>query len=148
MSYGTSNPLLDARLEGLFRIVAPVGTSTHYYNFDFSNLDAGDGKGFFNGIQIKTNGANFGDYVTLSTEYYVPPLAEWKRYKKFGKNFYVTDNDVSPIILFPTKPSTGVRLKVVYENTGDSEVGVLANGWIFVDQQSVDTTSAKEGDDW
>ena len=105
--FSSSNPLLDARLQGLIdgdfdpSSEGTTGASgsqyegykykDFYYYFNFQDISSVEKSGFFNGVQVKTWGAHKKDKVELRTEYYVQPLDEWKHYKKFAKDFYLWD---------------------------------------------------------
>lgn len=143
-SLGQKKPRLDTRLEGVL-FSCTSGDSTHYYNF---NYEAGIKKVLFNGVETFAFDSNPGDYVTLWTEYFVPPMNAWKRYKKFGKKYYVFPNTTQKNILFPTEPTIGVRLVVKYHNTGTDPVNYALNLFNFVDRQTIDTSTASEGVDW
>lgn len=139
--YGSSKPRLDARLKGTDLFTAPANsTSEHIFYFTF------DCK--FNGIEMFAWDSNKGDHLALFTDYYVPPLASWKRYKKFGKHFNVYPNNLQKYVLFPTEPSNGVRLRLEYTNTGNTAVDFSLNLFMFADRSLVDTSTASEGEDW
>ena len=134
-------PHKDARLHGAGSFTTTAGTSyTHYYTFSF-DCD-------FNGIEVITDSnAIIGDHVTIWTEYNAGPYG-WKRYKKFGKEWYLKPDDKDTIILFPTTPKAGVRLCIKYTSTGASDVTSAVNLFTFVDQATVDVASLEEGEDW
>ena len=139
--YGTDKPILDARLHGAGLYTADANSVTsHYYNFTF------DCK--FNGIEIITDeNVKLGDNITLITEYNAGPYGH-KRYKKFGKDWYLKKDDKTRIILFPTEPKAGIRLHIKYNNTSQNAVTFAVNLFTFVDQQVVDPNTLQEGDDW
>lgn len=140
-AYGTSRPLLDARLEGGIFGTAVANDSTEFiYVYDFDAL--------FNGVQLYAFNSNPGDRIFLSTEYNAGPYG-WKRYKKFGKGWYVAPNQLNQIVLFPTYPKQGVRIKLVYENVhATNDVQFFLNLFNFVDIARVDTGTLQEGEDW
>lgn len=139
--YGTENPLLDARLHGAGVFTATnSSTTSHEYLFTF------DCK--FNGIEIITDSnVEIGDYLRLETQYNAGAYG-WKRYKKFGDKWYIKPNDRSRIILFPTEPSSGVKLLINYTSVGTSDVKFAFNLFTFVDQVKLDTGILEEGEDW
>lgn len=139
--FGTDVPLLDARLGGAGVFTSTAGTdTTHYYTFGF------DCK--YNGIEVITDSNSvLGDHVTLWTEYNAGQYG-WKRYKKFGKEWYLKPNDRTRIILFPTEPSAGVRLAMKYHSTGVNDVVMAVNLFMFVDQAKVNPGALEEGEDW
>jgi len=147
MSFNINNaPLLDARLEGMGVMTAPAGeVATYYYTV---NLPQHIDRQYFNGISFYAWDSNKGDYLTLWTEYYVPPLSAWKRYKKFAKEWMVMPNTEMKDILFPTTPTNGVRVVIEYHNVGANPVDFVANLYNFVDQQQVSPSQLQEGDDW
>lgn len=139
--YGSNNPLLDARLVGTDLFTATANSTTdHYFNFEFDCL--------FNGVEFYAFNSSAGDKVELSTEYYVPPMNTWLRYKKFGKNFNVYPNLLQKYILFPTTPQAGVRVRVRYINVENVDVKFSMNLFVFKDQQELDLSLAQQGDDW
>ena len=139
--YGSDKPILDARLTGSDLFTATANSETHhYFNFNFDCL--------FNGVELYAWDSNTGDKVELITEYYAPPLGAWLRYKKFGKTFNIYPNTLQNYILFPTEPKAGVRVKVTYNNTGNTDVKFSMNLFIFNDQQQVNTAVAEQGEDW
>jgi hypothetical protein len=143
--YGSNQPLLDARLEGkLFS--APANTKTKLY-YTFSHEQALDNVKFI-GVSLYAWASNVGDNVTLWTEYYVPQLNVWKRYKKFGKTFMIFPDTEMKNILFPTTPSNGVRVVVEYDNKGNTAIDFAINFYNFVDQTSVSPSNLEEGEDW
>lgn len=144
--YGSSNPELDARLEGMSLMTAPAGENTDFYFI--VSLEEGVPDMIFNGVSLYAWDSNKGDSITLSSEYYVPPLNQWNRYKKFGKNWNIYPNQLMKDILFPTKAFNGVRIKFTYHNVGVSDVDFSANLYNFVDQQSVDTMTLEQGYNW
>ena len=140
--FGTSAPLLDARLFGHDTVyTANAGTLTDfYYTFTY------DCK--YNGIEIITDdNVVLGDGLTIETQYNAGPYG-WKRYKKFGKTWHVKKDDRTRIILFPTEPSAGVRVKMTYKSTGVTDVKFVVNFFTFVDQESVNPGALEEGEDW
>ena len=140
----TNAPLLDFRGEGV-HMVFPVGTSRQVYNFSHEPEAV---KVSFFGVSIYAWDSNLGDKVNMWTEYWVEPLGQWKRYKKFAKNFNIYPKTEMKDILFPTTPTNGVRLVIEYNNTGIGDVNFFMNLYNFVDQQTVDLATASEGVDW
>jgi hypothetical protein len=139
-------PFLDARLEGMGQMTALAGqVGTWYYTV---NLSAPIDKLYFNGLSFYAWDSNKGDYLTLWTEYYVPPLNQWKRYKKFAKDWMVMPNTEMKDLLFPTTPTNGVRVVVQYHNVGANDVDFICNLYNFVDQQAVSPSALEEGEDW
>lgn len=137
---GSSLPNVDARLEGSEVMSAVGNTSTEFYiNFNF-DCD-------MTGIEFYAWSPNKGDTLNFYTEYNAGPYG-WKRYKKFGKNFNVFPNHISRIILFPTSPKAGSRIKVVYNNTGNSAVDFSINRFQFTAIEKIDPTKLQEGEDW
>lgn len=137
-------PLLDFRGEGI-SFEAPVGKNK--FEYSFTHEAAVNFVNFF-GVSIYAWDSNKGDTVSMWTEYYVPPMSAWKKYKKFAKNFNVFPNVEMKDILFPTTPSNGVKLVIEYNNTGLNPVDFYVNLYNFVDQQEVDVSTASEGEDW
>lgn len=138
--YGVTRPKLDARLQGSDVFTATANSTTeHYYTFDF-DCD-------FNGVEIYTHGSEIGHKVKLTTEYNAG-LYGWKRYKKFGKSFNIFPKCLQKYILFPTKPSAGVRVHISYTNPESSDVKFAVNFFQFVQQESVDPSQLQEGTDW
>lgn len=139
-------PLLDFRGEGVeYQAPVQVESSFHYYNFTHEQA-----VGFINffGVSIYAWDSNKGDKITMWTEYYVPQLDEWKKYKKFAKNFNIFPNTEMKDILFPTTPTNGVRLAIGYTNKGSTPVDFYINLYNFVDQQQVSPSHLEEGEDW
>ena len=146
MSFRTDQaPLLDFRGEGIAFKANASSVSRHEYNF--THEEAVDFINFF-GVSIYAWDSNKGDNVNMWTEYFVPPLDSWKRYKKFAKKFNIFPNMEMKDILFPTTPKQGVKLVIEYDNKGTSPVDFYINLYNFVDQQKVDTNVAGEGEDW
>lgn len=139
-SLGSMSPLLDARLWGVGPFVCPVGESVHYITIPF------DCK--FSGLDLASTTQSYGDKISLQTDYYVPPLDVWKRFKKFGKNWNVIPNERDRVILFPTEPREGVRIAITYFNASEVEQKVYVNLFTFVDQQKVEPSLLQEGEDW
>ena len=143
--YGSEKPLLDAHLTGFnggVVMVAPANTKTKFFH-EFT------GPVLLNGIDFFAHAASEGDNITLWTEYYAPPLEQWKRYKKFGKCWGVIQKIKERIVLFPTKPTTGVRMVIEYDNTSQTEEArFITNLFQFANLEQVDTSSAAEGVDW
>lgn len=137
-------PALDFRGEGT-HMVFEKGTSQATYNFSH---EAAAVKVSFFGVALYAWDSSLGDTVNMWTEYYVPPLGEWKRYKKFAKNYNIFPKTEMKDILFPTTPTNGVRLVIEYTNTGIAPVNLFMNLYNFVDQQLIDTSTASEGIDW
>lgn len=137
-------PLLDARLEGKFFTFGGTNDSIQYYNFSH---EAEVDKVYFYGVETFCNG-ELGDSVDMWTEYYVPQLNEWKRYKKFGKNYMIFPNVMQKNVLFPTTPKLGVRLAIKYNQVGTGEVKFIMNMFNFVDQQEVKPSALQEGVNW
>lgn len=144
--FGTVAPLLDARLEGTQLFTALANTETNFYYYFQHESDVPDVK--FNGVALYAYDANKGDSIELWTEYYVPPLNIWKRYKKFGKNWNIAPNTLMKDILFPTVPKNGVRVVFKYKNSGNNDVDFWINLYNFVDQQLVKPSLLEEGNDW
>jgi len=138
--FGTNHPLLDARLEGGKYTATANSITEHHFIF------AGDC--VFNGIEIFAKDSNFDDDIELYTEYYVPPLNEWKRYKKFGKKFNLAPNTLQKYVLLPAEPSAGVRVTIKYNNTGSTDVKFFANYYVFTDLAEVNPAQLQEGEDW
>jgi hypothetical protein len=141
--FGTEIPLLDARLFGHDTVYTATKNTTtdFYYTFPYGCK--------FNGIEIITDGnVVLGDGITLSTEYNAGPYG-WKRYKKFSDTWHVKKDDRTRIILFPTEPSAGVRVKISYKSLGTvDDVNFVVNFFTFVDQASVNPGALEEGEDW
>lgn len=133
------NPSLDARLFGISVMVAPSGTSEHYFSFPF------DCK--FNGIEIKTNASELGDKLSLETQYNAGPYG-WKRYKRFAKQWNVFPDESTRVLLFPTEPKAGIRVKVTYENAHQTDIKIAINLFTFVDSEIVNAAQLQEGADW
>ena len=140
MTYNSDRPLLDARLEGIiFATATANSTTTETYSF------TGDRE--FNGVEMYAWDSNPGDYLNFITEYYTG--TEWKRFKKFGKKWYVMPNTLHRVILFPNFTQNGVRIKVEYVNVDASnDVKFVMNLFKFIDEQTVDTSIGEEGEDW
>lgn len=141
--FGTESPLLDARLFGHDTVYTATKNSTtdFYYTFTYGCK--------FNGIEIITDSnVELGDGITIITEYNAGPYG-WKRYKKFGDTWHVKADDRTRIILFPTEPAAGVRVKLSYKSIGTvNDVKFVVNFFTFVDQAKIDTGSLEEGEDW
>jgi hypothetical protein len=138
---GAPNPGLDARIEGSELFVAPAGAKTDFYIYFTFACD-------FQGMEFFAWNSNIGDNIDLRTDYYVPPMGVWKRYKKFGKHFNIYPNNVTKVILFPTKPTIGVRMTISYDNKGTEPVSFSMNKFQFADIEKVDTSVVGEGEDW
>ena len=139
--YGTDKPILDARLTGTELFTAPANsTSDHYFDFTFDNK--------FIGVELYAWDSHAGDNVELSTEYYVPPANAWFKYKKFGKHFNIYPNTLQNYILFPTEPKVGVRVRIKYNNVGNTDVKFSMNMFIFADQEQVNPSIGEQGSDW
>lgn len=136
---------LDARLEGKSYTATASSKTLHYY--DFSHEINGNVVSFI-GVSIYSEAIALGDKVTLWTEYYVPPLTAWKRYKKFAKTWNIFPKTEMKDILFPTQPTNGVRVVIEYDNQSGSDVNFAVNFYNFVDEQTVNTATAAEGYDW
>jgi len=144
--YGSSNPLLDARLEGSNLFNAPANqASKHYYNF---SVESGVPDVKFNGVSIYAYDANKGDKMNLWTEYTIDGGTTWLRYKKFGKSWNIAPNTLMKDILFPTTPTNGVRVVFEYINNGNNAVDFFANLYNFIDQQVVNPAQGQQGVDW
>jgi hypothetical protein len=141
--FGTEAPLLDARLFGHGVVYTAVKNTTtdFYYTFTF------DCK--YNGIEIITDeNVVLGDGITIETQYNAGQYG-WKRYKKFGKNWHVKKDERTRIVLFPTEPKNGVRVKISYTSTGTvNDVKFVINFFTFVDQRSVNIYVLEEGENW
>ena len=138
--FGTVDPLLDARLQGAMFETAPASAkSSYYFNFPFDCN--------FNGVDFYAWSPNSGDNLDLYTEYTTDGGTTWLRYKKFGKKWYVMP-EKERVLLFPTTPSVGVRLRVDYDNVGPDAVKFVLNLWTFVDQTLVDPAQGQQGEDW
>lgn len=141
--YGTDVPLLDARLFGHDIVYTAIKNTTtdFYYTFTYGCK--------FNGIEIITDSnVELGDGITLSTEYNAGPHG-WKRYKKFGDVWHLKKDDRTRIILFPTEPSAGVRVKMGYKSVGTvNDVKFVVNFFTFTDQEIVKPSLLEEGEDW
>lgn len=137
---GSTSPLLDARLWGKGPLDCPPGDSTHYILFYF------DCK--FSGMDLASNTTTYGDSISLQTDYYVPPLDTWKRYKKFADRWNVIPNERDRVILFPTEPKQGVRITITYHNSSDVNKSMFINLFTFVDQSGVNPSLLQEGEDW
>lgn len=139
--FGSDKPLLDARLEGKKYTATANSTTPHYFDF------AGDC--IFNGIEIYVKDPLFDDEIELLTEYYIPPLDTWVRYKKFGKTFNIAPNTIQRYVLLPAEPQLGVRVRVNYKNTSpDTDVRFWVNYYVFNDLEDVDLSSGASGEDW
>lgn len=138
--YGSERPLLDARLEGVIYGTATADTTTSfYYNFA--------GTREFNGVETYAWNASAGDYITLLTEYWSG--ASWLRYKKFAKKWYIFPDTPQRVILFPTAPKNGIRLRVDYTNTHASQdVTFALNMFKFIEQQTIDISVGEQGENW
>ncbi len=139
MMFNTSFPLLDARLWGTEIFSAAAGESTHYITFPF------DCK--FSGVDFIAESSTFGDTVSIQTEYNAGVYG-WKRYKKFGKNWHVKANERDRILLFPTEPKQGIRVKITYNNVGESTVRFTLNMFTFAEQEKINPLILQEGADW
>ena len=138
---GSMNPSLDARLEGSPLFTATANSITeHIIGFDFA-CD-------FNGIEFYAWSSNAGDNLTFQTEYYAGPVYNWIPYKKFGKNFNVYPDHVTRVIIFPTKPFLGVRVKIKYDNKGTEDVKFSMNKFQFAEYENVNTAILDSGEDW
>lgn len=138
IEYGMNAPALDARLygKGMFTFTAGnVSTAEFLFEYDCK----------FNGIEIITD-ANvvFGDTLTLETRY----ATSTKRYKKFAKNWALTPNSKTRIILFPTEPKAGVTVSLKYTSIGAVDPRVMINLFTFVDQARINPAAGEEGEDW
>lgn len=138
--YGELKFNLDSWLEGFGPFVCPPGQSTHYINFTYNCM--------VNGIEIINDQTAYGDKINLESQYYIPPLSVWKRYKKFGKNWNIKPSTPDRIILFPTEPQNGVRFKLIYENNSVSDIKIWVNLFKFVTFNKIDTSQGQEGTDW
>lgn len=136
----TSRSGQDARLQGTQLFNAAVGVTHHYFDFQF-NCN-------FEGIEFYAWDSSKGDTLSMQTQYYAGPTYGWIRYKKFGKTFNVFPNNVTRIILFPTEPILGVRIKFTYDNKGSAPVDFSANLFQFKDHEVVNTAILDEGADW
>jgi hypothetical protein len=131
----------DARMTGSDKFTAAANSTTkHYFYFTFDC--------YFNGVELYAKDSNMGDKLKMYTEYYVPSLDVWKRYKKFGKEFNIYPNTIQNYVLFPATPQTGVRVCFEYTNTGNAEVEFSANFFIFADIEILDLSNLEEGEDW
>ena len=139
-SLGSMSPLLDARLWGVGPFECPVGESSHNILVPF------DCK--FSGMDLISTTQDYGDKVDVITEYFVPPLNVWKRFKKFSKDWNVVPNERDRVILFPTEPKEGVRITIKYYNNGQSTKQMFVNLFTFIDQQKVNPSLLQEGEDW
>lgn len=136
--FGTDRPKLDVKLQGIGKFVATPGQSSHYFVFPNNCM--------FNGVQVIADNANLGDNLSLTVEY--PYQESWKRYKKFGKSWYIYKDNILEIVLFPTYPEQGMRAKFIYDNTGNANINFVVNLFVYSDQLSVDTANGAEGEDW
>ena len=136
---------IDARLEGKF-FNAPANAKTKFY-YSFSHEQEIENVRFI-GTALYAWNSNAGDNVTLWSEYYVPQLSVWKRYKKFAKTFQIFPNMQMKDLLFPTTPSNGVRVVIEYDNKGNSAVNFAMNFYNFVSIQTIDFSVLGEGVDW
>lgn len=132
-------PHLDARLEGFTLQVEP-GTSTHYKVFTFDCS--------FNGLILYSNVSDIGSHVTMWTEYYVNETYGWKRYKKFAKNWQLMPGYTSKTILFPTKPSAGVRIAFEVYNNEQSDISLAFNLYQFAVLEKINPSQLEEGSNW
>ena len=139
-SLGSMSPLLDARLWGVGPFECTPGVSTHYITIPF------DCK--FSGMDLISTTQDYGDKVDILTEYYIPPMNVWKRYKKFSKEWNIVPNERDRVILFPTEPKQGIRLTIKYSNSGETNKKVYVNLFTFIDQQKVNPSLLQEGEDW
>lgn len=139
-TFGNWKTLLDARLEGAFFESAPANTTTsYYYTFDCVQD--------FNGVQLYAWDSSPGDNISLSTEYWDGTV--WKRYKKFGKNWYIFPNEVQEVVLFPSRPNGNTRIRLDVTNTHATVPMQFAmNLYKFIDQQLVQSSLGHEGDNW
>jgi hypothetical protein len=130
----------DPRLQGMPLATATPGDTEHYYVFPF-NCN-------FEGIDLYAWDSNPGDHITFETEYYAGETYGWIRYKKFGKTWNVFPHEKTRIILFPTEPFLGNRIKCTYKNLGVSDVKFAINLFQFVDSKIVRPSYLEEGEDW
>lgn len=138
---------LDARFEGAIKIQAVDGQENKfYYNFT-ENI-------YLNGLEIYCYDSNKFDSVDMAIEYYAGldgnqnPI--WLRYKKFGKNYYVTKQVLQKNIVFPTTPKVGTRVAIKY-NFGIASplpANCFINLFKFADIEKVDPTKGEQGADW
>lgn len=138
---GSENPRMDTRLQGSSLFSIPADTVKDLFiNFEF-DCD-------MTGIEFYAKNAELGDTMDFSTEYYVPPLNTWLRYKKFGKGYMVFPNHPTRIILFATTPKVGTRIKITYHNTGSQTVYLAVNRFQFIESQNVKASLGEQGEDW
>lgn len=130
----------DTRLEGWEISAVPVGQSVHYYSFTHDS--------FFNGVEIYNNATAMGIKVSMYSEYYVQQLTQWKRYKKFAKDYCLVPGGIQKSLLFPTTPGVGVRIKLVIDNNSGSQFDMFLNLFKFAALETVDPTLLQEGEDW
>lgn len=136
---------IDARLEGV-KFTMPANTTTKKYYY-FNHEDTSKVI-LFMGVSLYAFSANQGDTVNLWSEYTYDGGTNWKRYKKFAKNWNVFPNVEMKDLLFPTTPKTGVRLVIEYTNTGGTPVDLALNLYNMVDTILVDPNQLQEGHDW
>ena len=150
--FGSERPSLDAHLYGVGCFTAPAasqtdngvtadsnGVSVHYHEFPFDCQ--------FNGIQFLASNVTLGDHVSFEVQYNAG-AAGWKRYKRFGKEWFVSNDKLLDILLFPANATTSSRLVISYKNTGSSSAKFFINLFAFTDFENVNTSQLEEGTDW
>lgn len=136
--FGGDRPKVDTRLQKAGKYTASTGTSKHYFEFEFDCL--------FNGLQVFSTNANLGDTVSLEVQYNYG--GAWKRYKKFGKEWFIFPNNILDIISVPSEPKDGMRIEFEYNNTGESSVDIFVNIYTYYDQTTINVAAGQEGEDW
>jgi len=143
MSNEYGNIDLDARLEGAGTVLVVPANTTKAFYFPFQTDT------LFNGMELFAFTSTKGDKIMMQTEYYVPQLEAWLRYKRFAKNFMIFPNVVQKYILFPTEPIVGIRVRIDYTNVNATEVAEFTyNLFKFDNLAKVDVTQGEQGDDW
>lgn len=152
VEYGSDNPNLDARLQGIIpnentgndlicKVTQADGNKTFTWNFPFSCK--------MNGIQINCYQSNIGDYLErVETRYSLDQGATWKRYKKFAKDWTLMNECSERIILFPTEPAAGIMIAIKAVNTGATDLKFSVSLFNFTDQETIDVAQGMEGADW
>jgi hypothetical protein len=139
-AFNSDSPLLDARLEGKKYTATANSTTPHYFYFTRDCV--------FNGVEIYVKDANFDDEIELLTEYTTDGGTTWVRYKRFGKTFNVAPNLIQRYVLLPANPSLGVRVRINYKNTGNTDVKFWANYYVFTDLEEINPALGQQGEDW
>ena len=140
--YGFPELDLDARIQSTGIYTATKNsTTTSYFTFGFDCM--------FNGLEILVDAnALLGDTLSLETQYDAGEFG-WKRYKKFVDGFLICPGSLHRYILFPTKPTSGVRIELQYTSTGaTNDVKYGLNLFTYADTETVNPGALEEGTDW